>query len=119
MGVYANDDDGISLNSLLPAGNISSPTTPGKYYLAISRYNLDAYSASGLIFPSSPFNQVFGPSGPGGGNPVSYWSGSTFGGGEYWIGLTGASYVIPAPGAILLGSIGLGLVNWLRRRRTL
>jgi len=95
MGIYANDDrgDGTSLRSLLPSGHAYSPSTPGLYYLAITEWDRDPYSVSGLIFPSSPFTDTHGPTEAGGGDPITEWIGNLDNLGSYTIELTGAQYI--------------------------
>jgi hypothetical protein len=88
-GVYANDDEreGV-VQSLLPAGHALTPGVGGEYLLAVGAYNLDPLSAGGSIFPSE--TAVVGPTGPGGGDPVTGWGGRASGSGAYTLRLTGA-----------------------------
>lgn len=137
FGVEENDDDfsNGTAESTLPAGNPFSPTSPGIYLLGISSFNNDSLSAGGVIFddpspkvlgPRGPivggrpqFTQqparAVGPTGPGGGAPLTNFNGdgNDIGSntGSYEISLTGAT-AVPEPSSILglltFGVIGAG-----------
>lgn len=93
--VYANDDLFGSSQSVLPSGPGGfSPAASGIYFLGISGKGYEAISADGQIFPSEPFNQVVGPTGSGGGSPLTGFTGNTSNSsGEYTISLTGAQTI--------------------------
>ena len=116
IGVYANDDFGGSLQSTLPANDPLTPTAPGLYYLAITSFNRDPVSPGGLIFPD--VITLVGPTGPGGGQAISGYTG-TGDTGTYTIRLTGAEFaLIPEPGTLtLLGTGALAMLGCAWRRR--
>lgn len=115
-GVYANDDAGPGLQAQLPSNHAFTPTAAGIHYLAISRFDMDPISASGLIFPSFPYGPIYGATGPGGGDPLIAWAGSTSGVGSYQINLTGAETAdTPEPNSLLLLGGGLVALAFWRR----
>ncbi len=127
LGVYGNDDANVfTLQSELPAGDPLTPLTPGLYYLAITSFEIDPISGAGRIFPQPLFpEELLGPTGPGGGAPVSGYIGSGESG-SYTIALTGASFipsdtpVVPEPSTLAMASSAIvpALVVGIRRARS-
>ena len=124
LGVYGRDDDPGTPRATLPAGSLLGPQMPGDYFLAISGFARDPVSPGGLIFPSSPNATLFGPTGPGGTQPISGWTGleaALASRGNYRIDLTGAEFAsfaapVPEPDTLLLLAAGLFGILVLRRR---
>lgn len=116
-GVYANDDSFGSSQSTLPSGGFS-PSDSGIYYLALSSFDYDPVSTGGVIFPSEPSTEVYGPTGPGGGLSLSGFEGASNSSGNYSIALSGAQ-TVPEPSSTLgmLAFGALGAVFWLRKKR--
>jgi len=120
MGVYSNDDDGVGLSSLLPAGDPSNLLAAGLYYLAIAFGGFSALDgASQSIFMPGAFTDLL-TADPGSG-ALSGWTPGFAAGTEsaysYDIFLTGATNAaIPEPASLALMMLA-GWGAYVARRR--
>jgi hypothetical protein len=72
LGVFTNATCALGNKTIL-APNVS--LAPGTYYLAVSYYGLDPFSAAGAIWLPALFGQR-APDGPGGAGSLTAWSGA-------------------------------------------
>jgi hypothetical protein len=99
-----------ALNAWVGAEGVSWDLGPGTYWAAFEVRTGNTWFAMPWPAPSPLDNYAYTSAGVWTNSP-DLNSGLRVFGDEH--------FVIPEPGALLLGGIGLGIVGWLRRRRTL
>lgn len=142
-GLPIIDPDGAMPGSpiLRPAGGVGTPystyqgdfwmqftapvlsvTFDSGYWDGVSTAVIDVYDPTKTTLLASLSNTMIGPetisiSGLGQIGYIYFDSTGDVAGGD--IDNLAFTSTIPAPGAVLLGTLGTGLIGWLRRRRTL
>lgn len=99
-----------TLNAWVGAEGVSWDLGPGTYWAAFEVRAGNTWFAMPDPAPSPLDNYAYTSDGVWTNSPGLNFGLRVFG---------DRSFIIPEPGALLLGGIGLGIVGWLRRRRTL
>lgn len=100
---YVRDFGSLILTTSIPYAGVPTGFPDPSPYFPESAWQNPAYSGGEILLAVGPHQLTVQGNGQGG-VPAGFYTQLT---------------TVPAPGAILLGSIGVGVVSWLRRRRTL